>query len=341
VADKGTLFLDEIGDITPELQPKLLRVLQEQEFERLGSTRTVRVAVRFIAATNRDLGQMVAERQFRGDLFYRLNVFPLSMPPLRDRPEDITLLVGYFVKEHARRLGRSIASVPAKAVNALKANPWPGNVRELENFIERAVLLSPGPELRVPVDELRSPTADTLAAPATLDEAEREHILQALKQTNWVVGGPTARGRAPPAAELLVCRRVGRGAAHHATAHADPVHRDVSCRRAGRHGGPAAGHLAPASTGRWAVADHAATPDRSSRDPRQPGRDVHERGRRCLPHLIVNTPGSLSRNLIYKRAQKVNVSFVPAPLKWKRDAPGPVERGGMDAISYPIHCARV
>jgi formate hydrogenlyase transcriptional activator len=190
VADKGTLFLDEIGDIPPELQPKLLRVLQEQEFERLGSTRTVRVDVRILAATNRDLGQMVAERQFRSDLFYRLNVFPLTMPPLRERPEDIPPLVGYFVKEHARRLGRSIAAVPTKAMNALKAYPWPGNVRELENFIERAVLLSPGPELRVPVDELRSPTAAALAAPATLDEAEREHIVQALKQTNWVVGGP-------------------------------------------------------------------------------------------------------------------------------------------------------
>jgi formate hydrogenlyase transcriptional activator len=133
---------------------------------------------------------MVAERQFRSDLFYRLNVFPLTLPPLRDRPEDIPLLVSYFVQEHARRLGRSIAAVPAKAMSALKAYPWPGNVRELENFIERAVLLSPGPELRVPADELRSATAAPLAAPATLDEAEREHIVQALKQTNWVVGGP-------------------------------------------------------------------------------------------------------------------------------------------------------
>jgi formate hydrogenlyase transcriptional activator len=190
VADKGTLFLDEIGDIPLELQPKLLRVLQEQEFERLGSTRTVRVDVRILAATNRDLAQMVAERQFRSDLFYRLNVFPLTLPPLRERPEDIPLLVRYFVQEHARRLGRTIESIPTKALNALVAYPWPGNVRELENFIERSVLLSRGPELHVPVDELRSAAAATLAAPATLDEAEREHILQVLKQTNWVIGGP-------------------------------------------------------------------------------------------------------------------------------------------------------
>src|SRR5262249_51786570 len=144
---QGTLFLDEVGDIPPELQPKLLRVLQEQEFERLGGTRTLRVDVRLVAATNRDLAAMMAERQFRSDLYYRLSVFPLTLPPLRDRPEDIPLLVRYFVTEHARRLKKDIRSIPAKAMAALTHYPWPGNVRELANYIERAVLLSPGPEL--------------------------------------------------------------------------------------------------------------------------------------------------------------------------------------------------
>ncbi len=189
LADGGTLFLDEVGDIPLELQPKLLRVLQEQEFERLGGTRTIKVNVRLVAATNRDLAAMMAERQFRTDLFYRLNVFPLTLPPLRDRPEDIPLLVRYFVTEHARRLGKTIGSIPARAMAALTRYAWPGNVRELENFIERAVILSPGTELRVPVAELKAP-AEAAPAPArTLEEAEREHILSVLQQTNWVVGG--------------------------------------------------------------------------------------------------------------------------------------------------------
>jgi formate hydrogenlyase transcriptional activator len=190
LADGGTLFLDEIGEIPLDLQPKLLRVLQEQEFERLGGTRTLRVNVRLVAATNRDLAQMVAERQFRNDLYYRLNVFPLTLPPLRERPEDIPLLVGYFVQQHARRLNRAIDSIPAGAMTALTQYPWPGNVRELENFIERSVLLSPGRVLRVAVEDLKAPVPSSDGPTTTLAEAEREHILAALEQAKWVIGGP-------------------------------------------------------------------------------------------------------------------------------------------------------
>jgi formate hydrogenlyase transcriptional activator len=191
LADGGTLFLDEIGEIPLDLQPKLLRVLQEQEFERLGGTRTLRVDVRLVAATNRDLAKMMAGGQFRSDLYYRLKVFPLTLPPLRQRPEDIPQLVRYFVQQHARRLKRTIDSIPAEAMTALTHYPWPGNVRELENFIERSVLLSPGPVLRVAVEELKAP-ADLLTAgsPVTLADAEREHILSALREANWVLGGP-------------------------------------------------------------------------------------------------------------------------------------------------------
>ncbi|HTU23461.1 MAG TPA: sigma 54-interacting transcriptional regulator [Gemmataceae bacterium] len=191
LADGGTLFLDEIGEIPLELQPKLLRVLQEQEFERLGGTRTLRVNVRLVAATNRDLARMVADRLFRSDLYYRLNVFPLTLPPLRERREDIPSLVRYFVQQHARRLKRTIESIPAEAMAALTRYPWPGNVRELENFIERSVLLSPGSVLRVAVEDLKAPP-DLANTPATtLADAEREHILAALSQTNWVIGGPS------------------------------------------------------------------------------------------------------------------------------------------------------
>jgi formate hydrogenlyase transcriptional activator len=191
LADGGTLFLDEIGDIPLELQPKLLRVLQEQEFERLGGTRTLGVNVRLVAATNRDLMQMVADRQYRSDLYYRLNVFPLTLPPLRERREDIPLLVRYFVQQHARRLKRTIESIPAEAMTALTRYPWPGNVRELENFIERSVLLSPGPVLRVAVEELKAPADLPETTTTTLADAEREHIVAALNQTNWVIGGPS------------------------------------------------------------------------------------------------------------------------------------------------------
>ena len=191
LANQGTLFLDEVGDIPPELQPKLLRVLQEQEFERLGSARTIRVNVRLVAATNRDLAQMVAEGRFRSDLYYRLNVFPLNLPPLRERPEDIPRLVRHFTQRFARRMGRRIESIPTSIMDALVRYPWPGNVRELQNVIERAVILSKGPALVVPLADLQFVPAQTgSAAPVTLSDAEREHILDALDATNWVVGGP-------------------------------------------------------------------------------------------------------------------------------------------------------
>jgi formate hydrogenlyase transcriptional activator len=201
-ADKGTLFLDEVGDIPLELQPKLLRVLQEQEFERLGGNRTQRVDVRVVAATNVDLSKLVAQRLFRNDLYYRLNVFPIQIPALRERREDIPLLVRYFVQRFSRSLNKGVEYIPADAMDALVRYSWPGNVRELENLIERAVLLSPGKELRIPLPELKSDapiTTDEIsfAAPAsltasisTLEEAERQHILRALRQTEWRIAGP-------------------------------------------------------------------------------------------------------------------------------------------------------
>jgi formate hydrogenlyase transcriptional activator len=193
LADKGTLFLDEVGDIPPELQPKLLRVLQEQEFERLGSTRTIKVDVRLVAATNRDLARMVADGTFRTDLYYRLNVFPVVLPPLRERPDDIPRLVRHFTQRFARRMGRRIETIPSAVMEALVRYPWPGNVRELQNVIERAVILSPGPSLQVPPGDLR-PAAmqDTAPAPAavTLADAERDHILGAIREAGGVLGGP-------------------------------------------------------------------------------------------------------------------------------------------------------
>jgi formate hydrogenlyase transcriptional activator len=189
LAHGGTIFLDEVGDIPLELQPKLLRVLQEQEFERLGSTHTIRVDVRLVAATNRDLAEMVATRTFRSDLYYRLRVFPLLMPPLRERQEDIPALVRYFVEKHARRMNRSVETIPAETLDLLVRYPWPGNIRELENLIERAVIVSPGPVLRVPLSELKSP-AEPAGEGLTLRAAERDHILRALEATNWVLAGP-------------------------------------------------------------------------------------------------------------------------------------------------------
>ena len=190
---KGTLFLDEVGDIPPELQPKLLRVLQEQEFERLGGTKTIKVDVRLVAATHRDLAKMVADGCFRQDLYYRLNVFPVVLPPLRERPDDIPRLVRHFTQQFARRMGRRIETIPTAVMEALVRYPWPGNVRELQNIIERAVILSPGPALQIPAGDLQ-PAATQADAPASmavsLAEAEREHILGALRETGWVLGGP-------------------------------------------------------------------------------------------------------------------------------------------------------
>jgi formate hydrogenlyase transcriptional activator len=160
LADQGTLFLDEVGDIPPEIQPKLLRVLQEREFERLGSTHTRKVNVRFVAATNRDLEKMVADREFRNDLYYRLNVFPIRIPPLRDRREDIPLLVGYFVQKCAKQMQKRIDAIPASLMKGLTAWDWPGNIRELENFVERAVILTRGKSLEAPLGELRKSKRD-------------------------------------------------------------------------------------------------------------------------------------------------------------------------------------
>jgi formate hydrogenlyase transcriptional activator len=193
LAHQGTLFLDEVGDIPPELQPKLLRALQEQEFERLGSTRTVRVNVRLVAATNHDLAQMVGNGRFRNDLYYRLNVFPVVLPPLRERPDDIPRLVRHFTQRFARRMGRRIETIPAAVMDALVRYAWPGNVREMQNIIERAVILSRGPALHIPADDLKPGTARAdgpAGAPVTLADAEREHIVGVLGETGWVVGGP-------------------------------------------------------------------------------------------------------------------------------------------------------
>jgi formate hydrogenlyase transcriptional activator len=191
LAHLGTLFLDEVGDIPLELQPKLLRVLQEKEFERLGSTRTIPVDIRLVAATNRDLAQMVADRHFRSDLYYRLRVFPLRVPSLRERRQDIPLLVHYFAQKHARRMNKRIETIPPEAMQTLTLWDWPGNVRELENLIERAVILSQGPVLHVPLSELR-PLVEVEPVPnsASLESAEREHILRVLRGTRGVIGGP-------------------------------------------------------------------------------------------------------------------------------------------------------
>lgn len=191
VADKGTLFLDEVGDIPLELQPKLLRVLQEHEFERLGSSRTQQIDVRIIAATHRDLKQMVEDGEFRSDLFYRLHVFPLPVPPLRDRREDIPILVRHYVDKYARRMNRRIETIPSQAMEAFASYTWPGNVRELQNFIERAVILSPGRNLLPPLADLNQTTIQSRSSRlSTLEEVEREHVLRAIRESNWIIGGP-------------------------------------------------------------------------------------------------------------------------------------------------------
>jgi formate hydrogenlyase transcriptional activator len=203
LAHHGTLFLDEIGEMPLEVQPKLLRVLQEREFERLGSARTLHTDTRLIAATNRDLAAMVEAQTFRADLFYRLNVFPIRVPPLRERPDDIPLLVRSFAQQYARRMGKTLTTIPADTMQALIQYGWPGNIRELQNVIERAVILSPGPVLQVPSSDLRPPATEARPrrheTPAlagrppirgVLEETERQHILQALEEARWVVAGP-------------------------------------------------------------------------------------------------------------------------------------------------------
>jgi formate hydrogenlyase transcriptional activator len=196
LAHGGTLFLDEIGEIPLELQPKLLRVLQDHEFERLGSTHTIKVNLRLIAATNRDLARSVAERHFRNDLFYRLNVFPIRVPPLRERPEDIPLLVRYFVRKFASRMERHIETVPKETMQALTEWSWPGNIRELENLMERSVILSEGGALRVPLWELQAGKPSLVSQPDhSLDNAEREHIIRVLRETKGVLSGPNGAAR--------------------------------------------------------------------------------------------------------------------------------------------------
>jgi formate hydrogenlyase transcriptional activator len=200
LANRGTMFLDEIGEVPLELQPKLLRVLQEREFERLGSTRTLRTDARLIAATNRNLEELVQEQKFRSDLYYRLNVFPVRVPALRERPEDIPLLVRHFVQQFSRRISKAIDTIPSEAMATLVRYPWPGNIRELQNVIERAVILTTGPVLRVPSDDLRAPGATPAVVAAfqpaqhnmraALDDAERKQIMAALEQASWTVAGP-------------------------------------------------------------------------------------------------------------------------------------------------------
>ncbi len=190
-ADNGTLFLDEIGDLPLELQPKLLRALQEQEFERLGGSHTIRVNVRVVAATNQNLAELVAAKQFRADLYYRLNVIPIYLPPLRERADDIPELVRHFVSTFSERFNKPIETIPEEVMEFLNFHDWPGNIRELQNFIERAVVLSPGSVLRPVLTELKqiAKRAEPQAAARTLATAERDHILETLTQTDWMIGG--------------------------------------------------------------------------------------------------------------------------------------------------------
>jgi formate hydrogenlyase transcriptional activator len=190
LAHKGTLFLDEVGDIPLPLQPKLLRVLQEQEFERLGSGRTHQVDVRLVAATHRNLVEMVKRNEFRSDLYYRLNVFPIPLPPLRERREDIPALVEHFVEIYSRRMGKQIDQVSPETMSELTSYPWPGNIRELQNFIERSVIVTSGNILQPPLASLRTSAEMGFVGAITLEEAERDHIIKILEQTRWVVSGP-------------------------------------------------------------------------------------------------------------------------------------------------------
>lgn len=240
-ADRGTLFLDEIGDLPLELQPKLLRVLQEREFERLGGARTVQVDVRVIAATNQNLWRMVQENKFRADLYFRLNVFPITLPPLRERRDDIPLLVAYFVRKIAKRQGKSIDIIPDNVMENLKSHSWPGNIRELQNFIERAVIMTTGSVLSPSFAQLAAQSS-TAAPTRTLADAERAHIIATLTETNWVVGGRSgaaARLGVPRTTLIARMQRLGisrelpRAAASTSVYMPDSVREDFEIARAG------------------------------------------------------------------------------------------------------------
>jgi len=208
LANGGTLFLDEIGDIPLDLQPKLLRALQEKAFERLGGTRTIPINVRLVAATNRNLIEMMRAKLFRSDLYYRLMVFPIITPPLRDHPEDVPILARYFVKKYAAKMDRKIEKIPAETIQALVHWQWPGNVRELENFIERSVILSRGPSLRAPVAELRANTGQA-ASGLTLSDVERNHVLHVYRETGGVISAAATRLGVPRTTLNAMIKRLG------------------------------------------------------------------------------------------------------------------------------------
>jgi formate hydrogenlyase transcriptional activator len=208
LANQGTLFLDEVGDIPLDLQPKLLRALQEKEFERLGGTRTIPIDVRLLAATNRNLTQMMGDKLFRSDLYYRLKVFPITVPPLRDHPEDIPLLARHFTQKYATQMKRKVETIPSETMRALLSWSWPGNVRELENFIERAVILSRGPDLRAPLAEIRADVTEPQSS-SILEQVEREHILRVLRETGGVVSTAATRLGMPRTTLNAMMRKLG------------------------------------------------------------------------------------------------------------------------------------
>jgi formate hydrogenlyase transcriptional activator len=208
LANRGTLFLDEVGDIPLDLQPKLLRALQEKEFERLGGTRTIPIDVRLLAATNRNLTQMMGDKLFRSDLYYRLKVFPITVPPLRDHPEDIPLLARHFTHKYSTQMKRNIETIPPETMRALVSWSWPGNVRELENFMERAVILSVGPNLRAPLAEIRADVIETQSS-GTLEQVEREHILRVLRETDGVISSAATRLGMPRTTLNAMMRKLG------------------------------------------------------------------------------------------------------------------------------------
>ncbi len=208
LAHRGTLFLDEVGDIPLDLQPKLLRALQEKAFERLGGTKTIPIDVRLVAATNRNLTQMMGDKLFRSDLYYRLKVFPITTPPLRDHPEDIPALARHFTQKYSREMNRKIDKIPADTMRALVSWSWPGNVRELENFIERSVILSRGPSLRAPVSEIRHDAAES-AGDSTLEQVERSHIIRVLRESDGVISKAASRLGIPRTTLNAMMRKLG------------------------------------------------------------------------------------------------------------------------------------